>query len=163
MLCYRHPKVETNVACGRCEKPICARCMVSGPAGMRCPDCSSLRGSALYKIHPARLILTAAAALVIGILGAFVLSFVSFFVFFIGPAYGGFVAEVVLRFSGRKRGPLIEAVGVGSIVLGALIVLIPRFIKLPLEAIAPMLMTSIWPLLGIGLAVAACYGRLKYL
>lgn len=38
--CYRHPKVETNLSCGRCGNPICTKCAVIGPAGPRCPDCS---------------------------------------------------------------------------------------------------------------------------
>lgn len=38
--CYRHPKEATNLSCGRCEKPICTRCAILGPAGPRCPDCA---------------------------------------------------------------------------------------------------------------------------
>ncbi len=38
--CYRHPKVATNLACGRCGRPVCTRCVVLGPAGPRCPDCA---------------------------------------------------------------------------------------------------------------------------
>lgn len=38
--CYRHPKRATLLSCGRCEKPICDRCVVIGPAGSRCQDCA---------------------------------------------------------------------------------------------------------------------------
>lgn len=38
--CYRHPKEATNLSCGRCNKPICTKCAIIGPAGPRCPDCS---------------------------------------------------------------------------------------------------------------------------
>lgn len=38
--CYRHPKVSTNLSCGRCERPICTKCAIMGPAGIRCPDCA---------------------------------------------------------------------------------------------------------------------------
>ena len=38
--CYRHPKVQTNLKCGRCLKPICTKCAIIGPAGPRCPDCA---------------------------------------------------------------------------------------------------------------------------
>ena len=37
--CKRHPSAESNVACGRCGDPICPRCMVHAPVGIRCPDC----------------------------------------------------------------------------------------------------------------------------
>ncbi len=182
MQCYRHPKVQTAVSCGKCDRPICPKCMVPGPAGMRCPDCASLRKTALYQIAPARLILAVLAGLITGIIGAFLMSGVSFFVFFVGPLYGGVVAEAVLRAAGRKRGRVLEVIGVGSIVLGALLALAP-FLAVALFAghgapaqapaasapglPAPMLgaeMTGfVIPLIGFALAVSTCYARLKYL
>jgi membrane associated rhomboid family serine protease len=38
--CYRHPNVETRVACSSCGRPICPDCMTPTPVGMRCPECS---------------------------------------------------------------------------------------------------------------------------
>lgn len=38
--CYRHSKVATSLACGRCGRPVCTRCVVLGPAGPRCPECA---------------------------------------------------------------------------------------------------------------------------
>jgi hypothetical protein len=38
--CFRHPKEMTLLACGRCARPICTKCVVMGPAGPRCPDCA---------------------------------------------------------------------------------------------------------------------------
>ncbi len=167
MQCYRHPKIETAVSCGKCDRPICPRCMVSGPVGMRCPDCASLRSSALYKIHPARLALALLAGLVTGIVGGFLMTAIGFLVFFIGPLYGGLVAESVLRASGRKRGLILEVIGVGSIVLGALLTLGPRlFNLLGAQGLAGSgfgLSAVAWPLLGFGLAISTCYARLKYL
>lgn len=40
MFCYRHKKEPTNLRCGRCERPICHRCVVIGPAGPRCHECA---------------------------------------------------------------------------------------------------------------------------
>lgn len=39
-VCYRHPRVETNVRCSDCGRPICTDCMSFGPVGIRCPSCS---------------------------------------------------------------------------------------------------------------------------
>lgn len=181
MQCYRHPKVETGVSCGKCDRPICTRCMIPGPAGMRCPDCASLRGSTLYKVHPARLALAIIAGLVTGVIGAMILTAVSFFVFFIGPIYGTIVAEAVLRASGQKRGRLLETIGIGSIVIGGLVVF--SRILLPMIGMAnavsqgggpgaapPLgfvlsysLMGMVWPLIGIGLAISACFYRMRHL
>src|SRR5580658_385993 len=38
--CYRHKREATRVTCGRCEKPICYRCMVVGANGVRCRECA---------------------------------------------------------------------------------------------------------------------------
>lgn len=184
MKCYRHPKVETAVSCGKCDRPICTKCMISGPAGMRCPECASLRGSSLYKAHPARLALAILAGLATGILGAMIMSapFVGFFIFFVGPIYGTAVAEVVLRVTGRKRGRLIEAIGIGSILAGVLVVFGPVLLMsmgiagVSAHAVASGhapasagfvwslgLMAVLWPAIGFVLAISACFYRLRYL
>ena len=41
--CWKHKKETTRVTCGRCEKPICPRCMVVGANGVRCKRCASNR------------------------------------------------------------------------------------------------------------------------
>lgn len=41
--CWKHKKVTTRVTCGRCERPICDRCMVVGANGVRCRDCAANR------------------------------------------------------------------------------------------------------------------------
>lgn len=41
--CARHKKETTRVTCGRCEKPICPKCMVMGSAGVRCKECAQNR------------------------------------------------------------------------------------------------------------------------
>ena len=38
--CWKHKKEPTRVSCGRCEKPICTKCLVIGPAGPRCKECA---------------------------------------------------------------------------------------------------------------------------
>ncbi len=39
--CARHPQIETGLRCGRCDTPICPRCMIHGAVGIRCPDCAA--------------------------------------------------------------------------------------------------------------------------
>jgi hypothetical protein len=171
MQCYRHNKVETAVSCGRCDRPICPKCMIPGPAGMRCPDCASLRSTALYKIHPLRLALAVVAGLITAAIGSAILSVLTFWVIFAGPIYGGAVAEVILRASGRKRGPALEVIGVACIILAFLghavvpLLLIFTPVQGPARAALPMgygVTSLLFQLLGCGLAVSACYARLKY-
>jgi len=55
LYCYRHPKEATNLTCGKCERPICTRCVINGPAGIRCPECgrSTVKRSARGLAHDA--------------------------------------------------------------------------------------------------------------
>ena len=38
--CAWHPETETGLSCQRCERPICAKCMVDAAVGFQCPECS---------------------------------------------------------------------------------------------------------------------------
>ncbi len=42
MQCARHNR-ETLISCGRCDAPVCPRCMVYTDVGVRCRDCSPRR------------------------------------------------------------------------------------------------------------------------
>lgn len=57
--CYRHPKEATNLACGRCGKPVCTRCVVLGPAGPRCRECAKSN----VAVRPAAVIHSATSGL----------------------------------------------------------------------------------------------------
>ncbi|MGI9659323.1 MAG: rhomboid family intramembrane serine protease [Gaiellaceae bacterium] len=50
--CYRHKNIETAVSCSDCGKPICPDCMVFGPVGIRCPDCSGQREAHAQRNKP---------------------------------------------------------------------------------------------------------------
>jgi membrane associated rhomboid family serine protease len=53
-VCYRHPRVETGVRCSDCGRPICTDCMVFGPVGIRCPECSGQPTGAKKTVHRVR-------------------------------------------------------------------------------------------------------------
>ena len=38
--CYKHKKETTRVTCGRCERPLCPRCVTVGANGVRCRECA---------------------------------------------------------------------------------------------------------------------------
>lgn len=50
MNCPRHPKVETNLRCGKCDQPICVKCAVPTPVGARCPDCAKVSRLPTFKV-----------------------------------------------------------------------------------------------------------------
>jgi len=43
MKCAKHSDTETSLTCGRCETPICVRCLVQTDVGIRCRTCAPVR------------------------------------------------------------------------------------------------------------------------
>lgn len=48
--CEKHPRVETNLRCGKCGELICPDCMVHTPVGVRCADCGRVRRIPTYDV-----------------------------------------------------------------------------------------------------------------
>ena len=120
MQCATHPKVETNLKCGKCGKPICPRCMVQTSVGARCPDCAKLYKLPTYRVstrYYLRAVSTALGiAVVSGVIWGVVSSFLPFFFLnlLLGPAVGYAIGEVVGLAVNRKRGKGLAAIaGIG--------------------------------------------------
>lgn len=119
MRCARHPNVETRLACGRCETPICPKCMVMTDVGARCPACAPMRRLPQFEIGPLYFVRGFAAALAAGaaagfLWGALIPGFFGFFIIFIGIGVGYAVAEPVSWATNRKSGtPLQVAAALG--------------------------------------------------
>ena len=50
MKCATHPNVETNLSCGKCDRPICPKCLVQTPVGARCRQCARLYKLPTYRV-----------------------------------------------------------------------------------------------------------------
>jgi len=121
MRCARHPKVTTQLSCGRCGTPICPKCMVMTDVGGRCPTCAPARKLPQFEIGPLYVLRGAAAALVAGALlggiwGA-LLSSIGFLSIFLGIAIGYGVAEPVSWATNRKSGPPLQVAGAAGVIL----------------------------------------------
>ena len=64
--CDTHPNVETGLACGRCERFICPRCMIQTPVGSRCGDCAQVRKSPVFDVTAKQYVIASAAAVGLG-------------------------------------------------------------------------------------------------
>jgi hypothetical protein len=161
--CARHPGVETVLRCGRCDTPICPRCLVSTPVGARCPDCAQVRRFA-FLVKPRELARAAGMGVAVAAVGSLIISMVPF-LGLLGLAFTGFaVGEAVSVGANRKRarelGPLAIACLLVGYALGPVLgfVLTGQFAAL---ALAPALMYSqllrlfVNPLMLVGLGVAA--------
>ena len=121
MQCATHPDVETELACSRCEKPICTRCLVHTPVGARCRECAGIRRLPQYnmprEVYGRAVIGAAAGSLVAG--GAwffFNLFTVLFYGLLFGLVVGFIVGEAVLMATNRRAGPPLQIIAGGGVV-----------------------------------------------
>src|SRR3990170_4868985 len=125
LTCAWHPDRETGLRCARCDRPICPECARRHPVGWRCKECAKELRSPLYKVSAtqyatgllAGIAASVAAAVAMGVVGLF-----WFIGIFLAPAAGSFVADVVSRGAGRKRGRGLQLVAAAAVVVGALAV-----------------------------------------
>lgn len=121
LCCATHPDVETYLRCGKCDKPICPRCMIQTPVGARCRDCAQLRRSPIYNVSTKEYTRAVAAGLASGVAIGAVWSFV----IGTGLLFGALAAlmagtaagEAVSRAANRRRGPGLQAIAVGAVVV----------------------------------------------
>jgi hypothetical protein len=126
--CARHPQVETYLRCGRCETPICPRCLVQTPVGARCPECARVSRLPTFDVSPAFFFRGFAAAMAAGLVvggiwGALKgpLGFGFFFAILLGFAAGWAVSEAVSLATNRKRGLGLQACAVAGVALAFLV------------------------------------------
>lgn len=119
--CYKHKKVETNLRCASCGKPICTKCVVQTPVGGKCRQCASLNGAAAFDLTFVQSLLAILAGLVFGAIAGWGVEFFGIFMIFIALAYGGFAGEMIMRAAGRRRGIKLEIIAGFSMAIGALI------------------------------------------
>jgi hypothetical protein len=121
LFCYRHPDRETWVRCGRCDQPICSRCAMQGPVGLRCKVCGTPSRDALASLRPSQLAIAAALSVGGGAIVGYAGSTLQLFGLVAAFFGGGIIAEVLDRAIGIKRGPRIIVIAVPGIIAGGLI------------------------------------------
>lgn len=120
MYCANHPTVETLLRCNKCNKPICQRCGIRTPVGIRCRECAQLRRPPMYNAGLQHYLLAALVALPASFLAGLIMQQLGWLLaFFLGAAVGGLIAEVVYRVT-HKRGTGMAWLVSACILLGAL-------------------------------------------
>lgn len=119
--CYRHPERETWVRCGRCDQPICMKCAMEGPVGLRCKTCGKPSRDALASMRVSQIVIAAVLALGGGAIVGYAGTAIGYFGLVVAFFGGGIIAEVIDRAIGIKRGPRIIAIAVPGIVVGGLV------------------------------------------
>ena len=114
--CADHPDVETRLRCSRCGKPICPRCGVRTPVGMRCPDCAGTRSA--VAANPARTLTAAAAGLGVATVVGIAWGFFPDWQFYWALLLGFGVVETMARLLTKQRGVDLQAIALVIVVYG---------------------------------------------
>ncbi len=119
--CSYHPSVMTGLRCSRCGKPICPRCGVRTPVGLRCPDCAGVRGLPTYRTGPDVLARAAGVGLAVALPLGLLLGLAPNWQFYFSLAIGFGVVEAMARIARGKRGRDLQLLAMGIILLGLVI------------------------------------------
>jgi B-box zinc finger len=164
--CARHPNTETVLRCGRCDTPICPRCLVGTPVGARCPSCAGVKRFSML-LKPKELARAVAYGVGLSAAGTVLLSLIPL-LGFLGPliyymVVGFLVGHVVSIGANRKRvrelGPIAVACLFVGYAVGTVINILVRFqgrIGLGPEVI----LTPLTQLLNVQLLIGLLVGAL---
>jgi hypothetical protein len=125
--CFNHPRRETMVRCGKCDRPICVRCMLQTPVGMRCGECAQLRRLPQFDVDIGLLARSAGGGLVVSTLAWLLVTYVSFLSFFAAILVGFAVAAVMSPMAKRRTSRRLEVVAVSAVIAGLFIAYYLRF------------------------------------
>ena len=125
MQCVRHPKVETELRCGRCETSICPRCAVFTDVGARCPACAPARKLPQFEVRSVYVLRGGAAALAAGaglgaVWGALLPGGIGLFGLLLAAFIGYLIAEAVSAATNRKSGTALQVVAAAGAVVAYL-------------------------------------------
>ena len=164
MQCAAHPNIETELACSRCGKAICPRCMVHTPVGARCRECANVRRIPTYNIGAETFVRAGGAALVtgvaIGVAWWWFSPYTLLYIFFgvpVGLAIGYAIGESVSLSTNRKIGPPLQAIAVA----GVLIAWSLRSVLLLGDGYAPRFVFDLQSSVSLFFACFIALGRLR--
>jgi ribosomal protein L40E len=170
--CAAHPRTETYLRCGKCEKPICPRCMIQTPVGARCRQCAGLRRLPMFDVRPLDLVkgfLSAVAASAAGGMALLYLSAmpgVGFFGFILMALLGYGVGEAASAAARRRRSRTLGWATVLALPIGLVLGRAAFFVmvggypaQLAVATATAMLFAPIWSVLLLALAMWIAYQR----
>lgn len=119
--CTYHPSVMTRLRCSRCGKPICPRCGVRTPVGLRCPECAGVRGLPTYRTSTDAMAKSIAIGFVVAGLVGVIWGFIPNWNFYLALLLGFSVAETMAFAAKGKRGADLQVAGVLAVLFGLIV------------------------------------------
>lgn len=124
--CANHPSEQTFVRCGRCDKPICVRCMVDSPVGKKCRPCAQNR-THQHEATPLQVLFAFGGALAVALPAGWVLQEFRSLFYILSAMYGYAVAEAAFRAGQRSRSTAVQVVTGLAALIGGLVGALVRF------------------------------------
>ena len=128
VFCAYHPDREATLRCNRCGKPICTSCAIHTPTGYRCPDCVRELSRRFDTAQWYDYLLALVVGAGLSYLGSLLAAVLGFWLIFLAPAFGGFIAEAIRFVVRRRRSRRLFWLAAASVVLGALPVSLPALV-----------------------------------
>jgi hypothetical protein len=152
--CATHPEVETNLRCSKCLTPICPRCAIQTPVGLRCRACARLTRLPTFQVGRRDYLLGALA----GLGAAAGLGFAWLFIKLVMPFAGilnlllaagaGYAVGQAVSLAARRRRSL------GLKIMAGLGAALAFFIGNQLDlAVGPVFGISLFGLAALGLVI----------
>ena len=151
--CINHPDAQTNLTCSKCGDPICTRCMVHAPVGVRCPKCAQVKPLPTFEVTRVLLLRAIGVGAVSGVAGGVIFGLfspilLSFPLLSLAAmaGLGHLIEEAISASVNRKRGRALKYVAAGSVVIAFVVIL-------------PFVFTTVWLLMGLGIGVYMAVNR----
>ena len=157
--CSSHPDVETGLACGKCGKYICPRCMIQTPVGSRCRECAGVTKLPTFDVNPSYYLRAGMAGAVVAVVAGIVwwglwsqlnLPLLLWWLSAIGVGY--LVGEAIGLATNRKRGPGLAVIAGLSMTL---------FVVTSGILASVFILTNIFGLLILGIAFYIAISRVR--
>jgi hypothetical protein len=121
LTCAFHPKIETQLRCNRCGKPICIKCATHTPTGYRCPECIRSQQKIFITATWFDQIIAASITGVLSFLSSLFALNLGFYLIFLALAAGYAIVWAVKKLIKNRRSPFLKYVMSVSAFLGSLI------------------------------------------
>ncbi|MBK16114.1 MAG: hypothetical protein CL770_05450 [Chloroflexi bacterium] len=107
---------NANIFCVRCSIPVCPKCIVHSPVGVRCISCGKSSLSVLNKMSIGLFLKTLFISVFSGLLIGYVLLIMSdiylYWIHWIGVLFAAYaISEIVYKISEYKRGFKVQLIG----------------------------------------------------
>ncbi len=171
--CAVHLDRETSLRCNKCGRYMCSDCAVPTPVGYRCKECVRGVEDKFFNATLADYAIVFTVSAVIAAVAAGIARLIGLpllFAIILGLPLGGLISEICVRALRRKRGRYTGEICTAGIVVGGLIGLAIAVLSrvsgaaissIPLELIFQAMFSQFGPLLLIGLAAFAAFGRFR--